>query len=370
MKHFLNISGLGEATTEQLRTLDALSEDSPKLTEGAAIALMIDDLIRAGSTVDRPIKILDVTTIMLPGPRRTEGRKMRALTWTREPSSAVDGYVRLISDGIDAYPITHHSEDRTAGYFTVLDGYGKKRDRQRPLVELLSKFQRAGDRKHRRYENTPADAARRAETFWTYIAPTLGNRIWNDMGLRRHLMNDVVEPKFRGAVDIDTVVQTAHGNCVIETKHKFPFCRDGILLFGINVGELDALKALVACGAEVLHVVVVKPYHDKQRGSAAILLEAEVRERTMVLTLKLDRQTISDIRAHASERAQRTTRDGVDSLETCTVPASWFRNVGVLADPQLGHALADEIHGIRSGKCTDAMLLRMRQKEPARSVGK
>ena len=76
MKHFLNISGLGEATTEQLRTLDALSEDSPKLTEGAAIALMIDDLIRAGSTVDRPIKILDVTTIMLPGPRNPHRRSM------------------------------------------------------------------------------------------------------------------------------------------------------------------------------------------------------------------------------------------------------------------------------------------------------
>ncbi|WP_159760467.1 hypothetical protein [Sphingomonas sp. 8AM] len=239
---------------------------------------MLDDLIRAGSSPIRPVEILDVSTALFGSARR------RALAWVRMRSQATSRYLELLSQAMETFEVEHRHANGS-DHFLVWDAFPGRPKYLRPLPDLLTKLRPKIPHPVARDDDTANCAIRRATMFWQYLAPRLGDGIWDELGLKRYFMNDVVGLRFPRGIDLDAIVATEGDIWALEYKHKFPYYEEGVATFRINTGELDRFGALVMVGFRILDIVVVKSHQDITRGSIELFNDAYARSKTRVLAI-------------------------------------------------------------------------------------
>ncbi len=340
-------------TELQRRTLGTLLVDPAKLTEGVAVAIMLDDLIRAGSSPMRPAEILEVTTALFGHSRQ------RALAWVRTHSRATSRYLEILSQAMETFEVEHQRVDGS-DRFLVWDAFPGRPKYLRPLPDLLAKLCPEIPQPVARKNETENCASRREAMFRDYLAPRLGDRIWDELGLKRHFMNDVVGLRFPYAIDLDTIVAAGPDIWALEYKHKFPYYDEGVTTFGINTGELDRFGTLVAAGLRILHIIVVKPHRDITRGSIELFNDVYARRNSRVLAIELTADLIAELRVSRSTAARATARDARTTLYTRPIPATWFDDLGALSDAHLPTSLIDKLYGIARPACSQELLEQVR----------
>ncbi len=201
-------------------TFELLARRKCTVTEGIVVASYFGKLLEEAETIqpEGPRRI-DCTTLLMGN---------RALVWRRKPDARLAHYVTKLGNQFEVYPVD---------YDTISQKFYAE-DRKYPpakrllLTKLLGKIYGKGevgvDSSHERGRPLAEDNAlseRRKSAFWGYLVPTFAKTIWQEIGLQRHFIDDIVTPYFKYLVDIDfvmsdeittTVIESTVGACLLE----------------------------------------------------------------------------------------------------------------------------------------------------------
>lgn len=252
----------------------------------------------------------------------------RALVWRHAAHPRVDDYVDCLSRGFYVHRIEH---DADRG-FMVEDSYRGGRPYMKPLPKLIENlYSKNPQLRDNVYVPVSGDEPRRNEAFWGYLHPAHGDRIWSEVGLGRHLINDVIGKFYQFVVDVDFVLASGGDLWVVEFKHKTPMKTRQPLSVGLNRYEIQRLLSLQRCGFKIMHVVMMKPYRDNAVGSMRILTDRTTYNNTSILALELDEECLEDLLRRETVNAEGTALNR-ESMPTHPINVDNFQFIGTLDD--------------------------------------
>ena len=318
MNHFADNSPQA-AENQALTTLQQLERDNPRITEGLAMSTWFIRMLETAASRQAGLDRLPCTTLLLNN---------RALAWTHAAHPRHGDYIARLSREFRVHRIEHDADKG----FMVEDSYRGGRPYMKPLPKLIENLYSENPQlRDNVYVPVSGDEPRRNEVFWGYLHAAYGDRIWSEIGLGRHLINDVIGKFHQFVVDVDFVLASGDDLWVVEFKHKTPMKARQPLSVGINRHEIQRLLSLRRCGFKIMHVLMMKPYRDKEVGSMRILTDRTTYNNTSILALELDEECLEDLLRRETVNAEGTALNG-ESMPTHPIEVDSFQFIGTLDD--------------------------------------
>lgn len=265
-----------------------LSADKHTLLECMIVESLFDQ-IAANVPESMPgLHALDIETVVVD--RGTETDRWLAVVWMRSRTPRIGRFLSALESHFKVLVVEYEESSGFSGTHFV----GGKREGPDKLLEPLS----TSPHKEFQVDGSVRDATRQKRAIWGFLMEHYGKELAQRILLPRLLINCGVQPWFRAVWNLDRIYVSADDDrpWLFEVKHKFPYGKKS-LKFGINIGELNVLRMLAACGVGVLHTILVKPIWSKDVGSLYLLNDLKSRDRAAVIGAVLDERSVGRIMA-------------------------------------------------------------------------
>lgn len=337
-------------SVDQLKSI--LAQDKTRMLEGLVIERVFQQYL--GSLASRGIVTLPISLV------RAKRRKSRQGVWWiwDHGGAAADADVlqQRLEMGSEESVIQclYDSEQRN---FLV------KRWKERsnfPLQQFLLKKRKLSEPVFLAPDESVKDQLRAESAFWSGIFGHDARRLFNDVVLHRLFKNCAIQPFFDYLWDIDNLVRLPCGTFLqLEVKHKYPYQGRRGLRFGINRGQLLAMKELASRGINTLHLIMVKPRWIKDTGTTYLLQNGAERKRVMMIAHYLDQESIEQ--ALHQERGWSSREEswtGQTQVTNGVIPVSKFQLLGTPDDPfdQVAHNIGLAMTNQLDSPVTDELL--------------
>lgn len=319
---------------EQLKEI-LIRSDKSRMLEGLVIEAVFNDYLDRLMT--QQVHVLPVSLVRtLTIKRRPRTRYVNAW-WLWDHSGAGEAATDLSrhllpASGKDEFLFDCYYDESARDFF-IKEWQGRTHI---PIQSFMLKSRGYDSPRFRMPTSAVIDEHRSQQAFWSGIFSHYSRDIFKHVVLHRLFKNCAIQPFFDGVWDIDSVARLPNGTLMqLEVKHKFPYVeRDrGGLFFGINNGQLQVMQDLARKGIKTLHMIMVKPIWDKQRGTGYLLNRIGERKRVLLLAKLLDTPTLRQIRERPSwQTGAEQSFTGTDRQKARYVNAAEFQLLGTLDD--------------------------------------
>ncbi|KJZ63045.1 hypothetical protein [Pseudomonas fluorescens] len=278
-----------------------LSLDKHTIAEGMVFEDIFDQVMgRVSRYLDREVVTLNIETFVA----KDSGDKLVAFVWDRGAEVGLRRYLRALAIKCEVYVVVWDSSENI--FYAKPYPSVAKEDKYAPLIDIVSKIGSASLREHK-VNDSVRDQARQLGAFYGHLSNVHAGRTKERVALTRYLVNCIIQPWFSGVWNIDRVLLVDEKIIILEAKHKYPFGKGEWSGFGLNDGEAALIGELIDCGMRVLHTIIVKPYWNKNIGSAYLLSNLNARDNAHVLGVELSRLYIDKVLKRKSRAAPAET---------------------------------------------------------------
>jgi len=135
---------------------------------------------------------------------------------------------------------------------------------------------------------------------------------------------------FRFVWDLDKFLISPEGQVVhLEIKHKYPATMS-FQSYGFNTNSIGTIRTLQGCNIPSFHLVLSKPYWDKDKSSAYLLNDPKAQEHALWVMTNLRWPTSFGEPCEADEH---TSMDGETKVDTTELILNRWRLLGKYSDP-------------------------------------
>lgn len=316
---------------------EILSTDKHQLIEGLVIERFYDKLLRSVGEISNTY-LLDIDSAVA-----IHDGKYHIFILARELNSQLRKLFELLGKTMTTHIVQYINGD----LFCCRVANGKKVTEIIELGVFLEMYYGSSIIDFKVNLNV-RDEGRQKDAFFDHLLGVYGTSLGEQVVLPRLFINHAIQRHFRAVWNLDRIVIIGDDYWVMEVKHKYPIMSGIGLKFGLNVGEVGVLSAVVDCGIRCLHSVVVKPIWSKDVGSMYIMKDKTLRDRTMLLACELDSRMFDWINSSATGiSAAHTSITGTGQLKYKSIPVEGFNEIGIISEPM--NKLADSLVSVLSG---------------------
>ncbi|WP_445620271.1 hypothetical protein ACUN8C_16635 [Kushneria sp. Sum13] len=301
-----------------------LSMDKHRLLEGLVVEALVEGIL---SRLEAHGAMILPLSLVRAGRR---GRQIAWWLWAHRPDAEVDQLFEALSS---CHPrtVVRCRYDRARRDF-LIDGYGGHDGVA--LQTFLGQLCQKRELEFRRPDQEVCERLRTTRAFWRMTECRVGIDMFHDIVLQRLYKNCALAPFFDWLWDIDTLLRLPGGQRVqLEIKHKYPYQGRNGLCFGINKGQVATMRALAESGIDTFHVILVKPWWDRETGPGYLTQDHAHQDRVLLIGHYLDRDGLKRLSREADGASGRSeSLYGRRAQAHKAIAAARFVVLGTLAD--------------------------------------
>jgi hypothetical protein len=345
----VNLSDVDLTDLEQIRRI--LYFDKHQVLEGLITEHVAGQILAEASSCG--VTLGDFETVIARRRDRTTGY---AFIWIKSDTPLLRAFAAALSKRFNVYIVKF--DYASSEFLTSATRYAPTENQelkfevplQQQAVKLGGRSISKGDAQFPTVDSKVRDLFRQEQGFWGFLAGAYKQELRERVALPRIMKNFGIQPYFNGGVwDVDMVAEVNGKLWAFEVKHKFPF-RKKTLYFGLNEGELRLMDNLTQCGVHCVHVILVKPYWDKNVSSMYLFYQMKARQRALLVASVLTRTDVLNVLRNNVPKAPSkadTTLGGKGTQSYRYLPVEMFHRIGMLNNnvEELGKAIANLTKG-------------------------